>query len=223
MPTANEPYTIFDRGWILRLRPPQNLAASSRILLLLHGWTGDENVMWIFARGASPDAWIYAPRGPIQAPDGGYGWLPHAEKLPTLADFSRVASDLMDAYVRWTSEAQVAHLPVDVMGFSQGAAMAYALAAFYPEKIARVIALAGFLPSDETRPGGYDVLQDKPIYIAHGTKDATIPVGLARSAVSRLQSSGARVTYCESDTGHKLSASCLKSLDAFLSAKLYAG
>ncbi len=223
MPTGNEPYTTYDRGWIIRVQPPktsaENANAAPRILLLLHGWTGDETVMWIFTRSLPEDYWIFAPRGPVPAAEGGYGWMPRdesTESWPVLADFKGIADALLDAFQHWTHQAHLPRVPFDVMGFSQGAAMSYALAAYYPHLIKRVIALAGFLPRSESVPGPYRALNGKNIYIAHGTKDDTVPLHFATEAVRILESAGAQVTYCESDVGHKLSASCLRGLDIFL-------
>lgn len=96
--------------------------------------------------------------------------------------------------------------------------MAYALAAFYPQRVHRVIALAGFLPLEETLPGRYAAARGKKIYVAHGTQDETVPVSLAQEAVRTLQDAGAEVVYCESEVGHKLSAPCLRGLTQFVTA-----
>ncbi len=228
MPTANEPYTTYDRGWIVRIQPPRSVPQNSttgqapsetgkdRHLLLLHGWTGDETVMWIFARNLPGNYWIFSPRAPVPAPEGGYGWLPHDGGWPRLADFQGIAEALLGAFRHWTGNLRTPFMPFDVMGFSQGAAMAYALAAYYPQQVNRVVALAGFLPPDENLPGHYQALQGKKVYIAHGTRDDTVPVQMAQQAVQFLQGIGAQVTYCESDTGHELSAGCLHGLEAFL-------
>ena len=218
MLTENEENTTFDRGWILRTRPPVDGAASARTLLLLHGWTGDENVMWIFTRHLSRNRWVYAPRGPIQADEGGYGWVPHTDTLPRLQDFSAAAQSLMQVVRHWQKDHAVTDKTIDIMGFSQGTAMAYAVAAQFPKEVNRIAALAGFLPQADPGANPYRVFAGKKIYIAHGTKDTTIPVELAQEAVRTLQSAGAQVTYCESDAGHKLSASCLNGLEAFLNS-----
>lgn len=225
MPNRNDPYTIYDRGWIVRIQPPQStLAADQEVLprmplpglLLLHGWTGDETVMWIFTRGLQRHHWIFAPRAPVQAPEGGYGWLPNEGSWPELADFQDTAGKLLSALQRWARDVQAPGDPFDVMGFSQGAAMAYALAAYYPQQINRLVALSGFLPLDELMPGRYSALSGKKIYVAHGIKDRTVPVQKAQEAVQVLRAAGARVTYCEGNASHKLSAKCLKGLEVFL-------
>lgn len=215
MPTGNEPYTILDHGWIVRLQTPLNNSAP-RALLLLHGWTGDETVMWIFTRSLPDNYWILAPRGPVSAPEKGYGWLPNHTTWPKLYDFEAVSKTLHVAIQGWMKDLHLPSLPVDIMGFSQGAAMAYAFSAYYPQYINKIIALAGFLPRDEEMPGKYHVLNGKQIYIAHGTKDETIPVAMAREAVQELRKAGADILYCESEVGHKLSASCVKGLTSFI-------
>lgn len=68
--------TILYQQWVLRLRPPAH-KTSPKILLMLHGWTGDENSMQIFQRDIPPDYSIIAPRGWISTPEGGYGWIGH--------------------------------------------------------------------------------------------------------------------------------------------------
>jgi len=205
------------QGWTVRVLPPET-AASQRSILMLHGLTGDEMVMWIFARSLPRDTWLFAPRAPLAAPGGGYTWLPGNGEWPRLDDFSSPAAALMGAFSSWAAETGAPTVAVDVMGFSQGAALAYALAAFYPQQVQRVIALAGFLPIEDSLPGRYRNLSGKHIYIAHGVKDTTVPVEKAQQAVSILQNAGGNVTYCKSDVGHKLSAACLKGLGAFVAA-----
>jgi phospholipase/carboxylesterase len=226
VPTASEPNTTFESGWVVRIQPPTSQAetgeetatASPRNLLLLHGWTGNETVMWIFTHNLPPNTWIFSPRGPVAAPEGGYGWVPRVEEnaWPALSDFEEIARALMGAYRHWSGRNQTQYLPLDVMGFSQGAAMAYALATFYPRQIDRLVALAGFLPTDGQPPGRYSALNGKKIYIAHGTQDDTVPVQMAHEAVQVLQEAGAQVTYCESNVGHKLGVECLRGLREFL-------
>lgn len=171
--------------------------------------------MWIFAGKIPANSWIFAPRGPIQSSPTGYGWTPHADGLPGLEAFAGPAAALMGAFHSWRLQTGAPEEPPDVMGFSQGAAMAYALAAYYPDQVGRVIALAGYLPEAPEMPGRYAALRGKKIYIAHGTLDETIPVQLAQSAAQTLEEAGALVTYCQSEIGHKLSASCLKGLGVF--------
>ncbi len=65
MPTATDTKLISFDDWTLRVHPSQS--ANPRLLVLIHGWTGDENSMWIFTRRLSPDYWMIAPRAPHAA------------------------------------------------------------------------------------------------------------------------------------------------------------
>src|SRR5512143_3327901 len=42
--------------------------------LMLHGWTGDENSMWVFASRLPENCWLVAPRAPYLSPLGGFSW-----------------------------------------------------------------------------------------------------------------------------------------------------
>jgi phospholipase/carboxylesterase len=214
MPTQIDPYTIFDRGWVVRIKPSQ-VPGSQRVLLLLHGWTGDENVMWVFTRSLPPDYWIISPRGPVQAPSG-YGWAFHpSDRLSRVDDFQDVIPNLLDHVDGWLKDLKVDAQSLNLMGFSQGAALAYSLLISRPDRILKTAALAGFLPEGSNRRLYPDLLAGKEVFIAHGSRDVTVPVEEARNSAKQLEAAGASVIYCEDNTGHKLSVSCQKGLTTF--------
>jgi phospholipase/carboxylesterase len=96
-----------------------------------------------------------------------------------------------------------------LIGFSQGAALCYTLALLHPERIRALAALSGFMPGGAEDLLAKRPLAGKPVFVAHGRQDNKIPVEQARRSVALLEGSGAQVTYCESDGGHKISADCL--------------
>jgi len=215
VPTRNDLTLIEENGWIVRVKAPEQITDCPKAMLLIHGLGGNENVMWIFAKNIPPYYWIFSPRGAIAAEDG-YAWVPPSTELPVLLDFAAQAASLMAGYRQWAQKTGAPQDSFDVMGFSQGAAMSYALATFYPHAVKRLIALAGYLPREDAFPGRYSVLGGKAIFIAHGSKDTVIPLAMAEEAVQTLQALGARVSYCRSETGHKMNSSCLKGLEEFL-------
>ena len=172
--------------------------------------------MWIFTHNLPANRWIFSPRAPLASAQGGYTWLAPDQGWPRLSDFQAVSGKLMAEFDHWAERTGAPVDSFDVMGFSQGAALAYTLAAFYPQRVQRVIALAGFLPAEDALPGRYAALTGKKIYVAHGAKDETVPISMAQEAVRILQTAGAEVVYCESEVGHKLSAPCLRGLTQFI-------
>ena len=100
-------------------------------------------------------------------------------------------------------------------GFSQGAALTFALGLQHPERVQALAGLAGFLPEGSAELAVGQPLLDKPVFLAHGTLDELVPVEKARYAATILERAGASVNYCEHDVGHKLSAACFRSLEIF--------
>jgi len=187
-------------------------------MLLIHGFTGDENSMWVFGRDLPPHYWIVAPRAPYAGESSGYSWRPAQFEnmdqlsLDQLRDSAEALIHLVDEYSASAGfEANV----FDVMGFSQGAAMSSLLAFLYPQRIRKAGMLAGFVPSGLEELVSQRPLEGKPFFVAHGTKDETVPIDRARASIELLEQAGAQVTYCEDEVGHKVSVTCLRSLKKF--------
>lgn len=208
-------YTLLERGWIVRIQPPAT-PDSTRVLLMLHGWTGDEKVMSVFERSIAREYWLISPRGPVKADPFGYGWLPvDSIHRVSFADSESIADKLDSEVQHWLNYLKIQTDQVDVMGFSQGGAMALSYLLRHPGRINRTACLAGFLPNDADQVLRQGQLKDKPVLIAHGTQDLTIPIQLAVKSKDMLSSAGAQVTYCQDDVGHKLGSGCNKALEKF--------
>jgi phospholipase/carboxylesterase len=215
VPTENKTYTTYDRGWVLRVRPVAE-PKTARVLIMIHGWTGDENSMWVFSRQIPDDYLILAPRGPVTVASG-FGWAELVDgKSPSIHAYRDIADRLLQQIDLWVRAHKVAaDAPLDLIGFSQGAAMCYAMLAQNPTGIGKVAGLSGFLPpeTDNLLPPGH--LNGKEIFIAHGTKDETIPLALAQKTITILEKAGAKIVYCEEGVGHKLGAACSRGLKDF--------
>ena len=174
--------------------------------------------MWVFTRGLLSNYLILAPRAPFSVSNGGYSWRdiqPGTWGMATLEDLSSSVQALISFVDDWSTSAGIDARQFDLMGFSQGAAMAYSLALLFPERVRRLAALSGFLPEHaEARLA--QRLSGKLIFVTHGRQDELIPVEQARRAVALIKADNAQVTYCESDAGHKVSKECLKELGLFL-------
>jgi phospholipase/carboxylesterase len=182
--------------------------------LLLHGWTGDENSMWTFARDLPTTAWLIAPRAPYVATSG-YSWRPMHPGLPRYDDLRPAAAMLTDLIDRWGIANAVDTGQLDLLGFSQGAAMCMTFALTYPARVGRFALLAGFPPPGVDRFTASRPLEGKPVFCAHGALDETVPVKYAQLAVQILEACGASVTYCEAQVGHKVGAECRRELASF--------
>lgn len=213
------PQDITLNGWTLRVRSAHHTSRHP-VYLLLHGWTGDESVMWVFANRLPADFLLVAPRAPYPAALGGYSWQAETtRRLPDLAELAATVAALDGLLASLQEEgsfsgADFSH--IHLMGFSQGAAVAYAYSLLRPERVRSIIGLAGFMPGRVSDAVAPRPLEGKPVFVAHGSQDAIVPVARARQSVELLERAGARVIYCEDDVGHKLGASCFRGMEAFV-------
>ena len=216
MPDLNDTQLISFNNWTLRVR--ESTHPSPRLMLLIHGFTGDENSMWVFGRDLPHHDWIVAPRAPHVGEPSGYSWRPpqfenmNQLSLDLLRDSAEALIHLVDEY---SASIKVDSAVFDVMGFSQGGAMSSLLAFLYPQRVRKIGILAGFVPSGLEELVSQRPLEGKPFFVAHGTIDEMVPVDQARASIEILERAGARVTYCEDEVGHKVSVTCLRSLKKF--------
>lgn len=226
MPDANNAHHMTYNGWSMRVRHARQEPA--RFMLLLHGWTGDENSMWVFARNFPEDVFIAAPRAPHAAEAGGYSWVGRRDKraqisgspaggLPGLGEFKPAADSLIALVDDLSASIGAQASRFDLAGFSQGGALANALALLHPGRINRLAVLAGFMPGGVESMLDRQPLKGLPVFVAHGDQDALVPVEHAREAITTLERAGAQVTFCEAEVGHKVSADCLRALQTFFS------
>ncbi len=204
------------KGWTVRVRDA--VQEPVHFLLLLHGWTGDENSMWVFSQKFPDEMWIAAPRAPHAVDSGGYSWRalqPGTWGLPSLSDFVPATESLIQLVDGVCSSANVDATQFDVVGFSQGGALTNVLALLYPQRIRKAAVLAGFMPDGVDDLLNQRVLADKHFFVAHGSQDDLVPLERAQQSMVSLKKAGAQVTFCEAEVGHKVSADCLKGLEAF--------
>jgi phospholipase/carboxylesterase len=180
-------------GWTVRYHSPEG-AGPHPVLLLLHGWTGDENSMWVFANQMPPRYWLIAPRGIFDTPLGGRGWhtaLDHS--WPTLKDFRPAAESLL-GLLSAENFPGADFSSLRLMGFSQGAALSYSLALTHPDIVERVAGLSGFFPEQGESLVERRVLAGKAVFVTHGLRDEIVPIDRARQSVAQLEKAGAQVT-----------------------------
>jgi phospholipase/carboxylesterase len=183
-------------------------------LVLLHGRGADEHDLFPLLDALDPERRLvgYTPRAPLSLPPGGAPWyrlggIPTPDP-DTFAPTFALATAWLDALP----------FPADRIvlgGFSQGAAMTYALGlgADRPRPAA-LVCLSGFMP----RVDGFELslagLAGYPVAIGHGSLDPVIAVDWGREARGALEDAGADVLYRESPLPHTIDPAFLPELAA---------
>jgi phospholipase/carboxylesterase len=183
---------------------------------MLHGRSGDEDAMWIFSRTLPKEWLVVSPRGIKPDPAGGYAWHPRQrDEWPPLSMFDEAVAAVVH-FIRTLPELYDADPnQVFLMGFSQGAATAYATAMRHPGLVRGIAGLVGFVPVESDAAIETRVLRELPIYIAVGKEDPFIPISRARGCAETLRASGADLAYHEYEAGHRISAQGMRDLKAW--------
>jgi len=185
-----------------------------QLMLLLHGWGASAEDMAPLAevlRQQFPQAVVLAPQGfePMDALLAGRQWFSLddigednraqriAAALPRLADWVRAAQRASGLGEQATA----------LVGFSQGAIMALALAQVHDGIAGRVLAFAGrYGQLPEQAP------QQTTLHFFHGADDPVIPAQHARQAIERLAALGGDATIdIARGVGHTIDHSLLNA------------
>jgi phospholipase/carboxylesterase len=92
-------------------------------------------------------------------------------------------------------------------GFSQGGVIAIQTGTQHIEKVGGVVALSCYLGIPEALPPASRSL---PVFVAHGTEDAIVPVQRGRDAAVTLEKKGYAVCWRDYPMGHSV---CLEEID----------
>ncbi len=207
---------LFDRppSFVSVVREPAAPSARPPVLVLLHGVGADELDLLPVADAIDPRLLVVSLRAPYEAEPMGYAW--YALDWRTTPPTPRV--DQAEA----SRAALVAFLPglaaraggdperLFLFGFSQGAAMALAVALTRPDLVRGAVIHSAralpflFGPEGRAAPSALARLD---ALVLHGTEDDVIPVESGREVRDLLAPLlGDRLTYREHEAGHFVTA-----------------
>lgn len=191
-------------------------------MVLLHGRGADEDDLlgllpWL------PRRYLYVSlRAPRHFAGGGYAWFEHNETgRPELASFQESLAALHAFLSHLPEELGADRARLALVGFSQGAAMAAALA-LSGAPARSVAVLSGFLPDSSPVPARTPLTAPPQAFVAHGVDDPLLPLAAGREIRDRLQAVGTDVTYREYPMGHTIGEDEVEDLAQWLTASLAA-
>jgi phospholipase/carboxylesterase len=110
----------------------------------------------------------------------------------------RASAELVGEMIDAQIEQGILPERIVLAGFSQGGAIVLHAGLRYPAKLAGILALSTYLPLAETLNA--EKAEDNaatPIFLAHGSIDPVIPVGLAQRSLKHLEQQGYAVEWHE--------------------------
>ncbi len=112
--------------------------------------------------------------------------------------------NLVSEFINQEKQLNIPAEKIIIAGFSQGAMLALATALHYPEKLAGVIALSGYLLNAEKMLSDITVNKALPIFVAHGTDDFVLPYQLGAQSAKQLTAYGLPVSWHSYSMGHSV-------------------
>lgn len=98
-----------------------------------------------------------------------------------------------------------------LMGFSQGCAMTLLTGLRYPQRLAGLVALSGYLPlADTTEQARHPANHDTPVFMAHGDADGVVPMARGQQAFALLSRLGQPVEWHDYPIDHSV---CMEEID----------
>jgi len=208
------------------IRKPKVSVENAPALILLHGYGSDENDLFSFADEMPEELFIISAKAPYPMQPYGNAWYAihfDNENGKFSDDIQAIKSrDMIANFIDQVIE----NYPVDaskinLLGFSQGSILSYAVALTYPEKVDNVIALSGYINKEIF---GQDYLKNDlsqlSFYCSHGSADQVIPVDWARRTKPFLENLGVDFTYSEFPVGHGVAPQNFFELKEWLKKKL---
>ena len=194
-----------------KIRKPKVILDKNPVLLLLHGYGSNEADLFSFATELPNEYYIISARAPYDLQYGSYAWyainFDADQNKFSDNDQARISRDVIAGFI----DELVANYPIDandvnLIGFSQGSILSYAVALSYPEKVNKVVAMSGYLNLEiVTEDYLKNNLSKLKIFASHGTVDQVIPVDWARKVAPELTDLGIPVVYKEYPIGHGVS------------------
>ena len=104
-----------------------------------------------------------------------------------------------------------------IAGFSQGCAMALMTGLRHEERLAGILGMSGYLPLVEaTRAERHPANADLPIFLAHGTSDAVIPISRAVETRDALIALGHPLEWHAYPMAHSVCANEIADINRWL-------
>ena len=194
---------------------------SNKVYKFIHGWSGNEKSMSIFTSAISEYKYVIFPRGPLKIAEDQYSWVDIRNNAkPDFRDYADISTKLETSFNELQRYLEIPENDnkINLIGFSQGAAISAVLSILQPQNYSKIALLSGFLP---TKPPSIEpgTLENIQYYIAHGTQDKLVEINKAIKLKEYLEGFGAKTVFCEEELGHKIGSTCLKNLKKFFQSE----
>lgn len=213
----------------IEIQTPDNGDSPTASIIVLHGLGADGNDFVPFAselnlQTVGPVRYIFPHANAIPVTiNGGYvmrAWYDiRSGDLVQREDEAglRASEQAVAALIDRERERGVSPSRIVLAGFSQGCAMTLMTGLRYPESLAGLAGLSGYVPlSHTTAAQRHAANQNTPIFLAHGRSDAVVPLARGEASRDLLQSLNYDVQWHTYAMQHSVCAEEVADLNRWL-------
>jgi phospholipase/carboxylesterase len=174
---------------------------SRRLMVMLHG-LGDsiEGYRWLPEAMNLP--WLNYLL--VNAPDdyyGGYSWFDLNDLPPGVQRSRKLLFEVLDDLRARGFPAE----QITLGGFSQGCLMAVEVGLRYPQRLAGIVGISGWVYEPETLLKELPpVARQQRLLMTHGTSDPLVPIAGVRTQIPLLKAAGINVVWREFNKPHTM-------------------
>lgn len=185
---------------------------------MVHGRGADEEDLPGLAPALDPRLLILSVRAPFPFDlGGGYTWYDVGTVGSPDPAMFRESHDRLSRFV----DEALRQYPIDparlfLLGFSMGTVMSLAQGLTRPALFRGIVAHSGYVAEGTHLQYRWNELAGTSFFIAHGTLDPVIPIGMARRAKELFAASGAPYVYREYPMTHQITDESLRDVAAWL-------
>jgi phospholipase/carboxylesterase len=195
-----------------KVRLPEKITQKTPVIIMLHGVGSNEDDMFSFANQFPKEYLVVLARAPFELSAGSYAWF-HVQFLGDKRIINKEEAEksriVLKQFINQIVERYKADASnISLLGFSQGAIMAYSVALTSPEKVKNIGVLGGRL-LEEVKPliKPSAKLKSLNIFLGHGVNDGTMPIKFADTAYEYCQKLGCTIQYKKYPIEHTISQS----------------
>jgi phospholipase/carboxylesterase len=202
-------------------RAPEKTTANAPAIILLHGYGSNENDLFELAPQMPGNYYVFSVRAPYTIGAEQYQWYEIKRNAGNIEINFEQEELSRKKLIKFIDQLVVKYKlnknKIIVAGFSQGAILAEAIGLTAPDKVAGVACFSGrFLPELKPLIKSKALLQNKKIFLAHGTQDQLLNINLAEENYKALIALGLKVNFKKDAIGHSISATLLKEFNLWL-------
>ena len=193
-----------------------------KILIMLHGYGSDYNDLISLSDFFGNDYLYISVQANHSLSQNSYCWwsLNFDSNHTLQSDFDQAKNSVenLNKFIQKEilQKYNIRNENIILLGFSQGAMLAYALSLNFYDNYKKVIGLSGKIQEEIIKLGSNNKYNDHRFYCSHGIYDQTIPIAYARRASNWFKKNKIDHQYQEFQSQHNLSMENIEAVKNWL-------